>query len=180
MRLLHWLRPVAVGTAIGFCLAAVLLLTRLSTGAVTCTDTWIATDGNWASAANWSKGSVPGEGDTACITGTGTYTVLVNSNSPVVVSTLTLGAASGTQTLVIGSGIAFYGSITVNAFGTPRLSRIPSVIEFGTSIALAFSFAAVPAISPMTYELRYMLPTNVAPGCGGIRITPDVSTVYLD
>jgi hypothetical protein len=55
--------------------------------------------GEWNLAANWEPNQVPATGDTAIITNNGTYTVTLNA-SPTLAS-LTLGGASGTQTLLI-------------------------------------------------------------------------------
>ena len=53
--------------------------------------------GNWNVAANWNPQQVPGAADDPCITNNSSYTVTVNT--PVNVASLTLGGATGTQTL---------------------------------------------------------------------------------
>src|SRR5580704_15615057 len=61
----------------------------------TCTDTWTATATgtySWGTAADWSKGTVPGAGDVACITNGGTYTVQL------------IGGTTSIDALVVGSG----------------------------------------------------------------------------
>lgn len=96
---------------------ATLLGSTAAAQAAVC-DTWHgpggnsseATSGEWGEKTSWSTGEVPSGQTEACITVPGTYTVSVKpyfgSNARVDVGaaeTLTLGAASGTQTLkVIG------------------------------------------------------------------------------
>ena len=59
---------------------------------------WTNTSGgSWSVAANWSPNSIPGSSDDVFITSSGTYTVIMNV-SPTI-SSLTLGGASGLQTL---------------------------------------------------------------------------------
>jgi len=74
-----------------------------------CTDTWIGGGGDFGTGSDWSTGSVPGSSDDVCINATTTttpqaaadaYTVGVSNNYTV--HSLTLGAASGAQTLAIG------------------------------------------------------------------------------
>ena len=64
--------------------------------------TWTNTaGGNWSVAANWSPNVVPGPLDDAYITTPGSYTVTVYAAASV--ANLTLGGASGIQTLAINS-----------------------------------------------------------------------------
>lgn len=66
------------------------------------TITWINTSGGaWQTAANWSPAQVPVSADTVLITTPGTYTITLANN--VTVSQLTLGAASGSQTLSLAN-----------------------------------------------------------------------------
>jgi hypothetical protein len=96
-----------------------------------CTDSWKnAESGSWFTAANWSTGSVPSSTDEACITLSGTYTVTMTQNSGTVsVQSLTLGGASGTQTLAVGSScsvnavLATTAGITNGANGTIVLTN---------------------------------------------------------
>lgn len=113
-------------------------------------DTWYgpsgssstATTGAWSVATNWSTGAIPLTADDVCITVPGTYTVTL---APFMISepgyptyagdsvnSLTLGAASGTQTLdvdgqasisgsnetVNGTNLFVANSSTINANGT--------------------------------------------------------------
>jgi hypothetical protein len=68
---------------------------------------WINTSGgHWADPLNWSPNGVPTAADGVTITNNGTYTVLV-STSAVASAVFTIGGASGKQTLVYGSTVAF-------------------------------------------------------------------------
>ncbi|MEQ1857951.1 MAG: Ig-like domain-containing protein, partial [Longimicrobiales bacterium] len=59
---------------------------------------WVTNQsGTWNTAANWSQGSVPDAADSVVINLPGTYTVTMATNATV--QSLTLGGASGTQTL---------------------------------------------------------------------------------
>jgi hypothetical protein len=59
---------------------------------------WTNTNGgNWSGATNWSGGKVPGAGDDVLIAAAGSYTVTQDVSTTV--NSLTLGGASGTQTL---------------------------------------------------------------------------------
>ncbi|MCZ6915982.1 MAG: hypothetical protein O7I93_04315 [Gemmatimonadetes bacterium] len=59
--------------------------------------------GNWSNAANWNPAIVPGFGNQALIDLDGTYTVTLDVTTQV--SVLTVGAATGTQTLSIATNI---------------------------------------------------------------------------
>jgi hypothetical protein len=77
-------------------------------------------DGNWSVAVNWSPNSVPGANDLAFITNNGTYSVALDT-SPAVAG-LTLGGASGTQTLSMnGQTLSLNGPLTVNPNGSYTL-----------------------------------------------------------
>src|ERR1019366_7831124 len=110
--------------ALGATLLAVAVgLLALAGGAraAGCTDNWTNTAGGaWSTATEWSEGTVPGLADVACITLAGTYTVTMSASASV--GSLTLGAASGTQTLEIeGSGtdaiLHLDGDSTINQTG---------------------------------------------------------------
>ncbi|MCI0540138.1 MAG: hypothetical protein L0Z50_33445, partial [Verrucomicrobiales bacterium] len=77
-----------------------LLAAKSPLHAATITWTNVA-GGAWSAAANWSPNQVPGPDDTAAITANATYTVTLDI-SPTVTS-LTLGGASGQQTLSMNS-----------------------------------------------------------------------------
>ena len=66
-----------------------------------CTTSWAsATSGLWNDATKWSAG-VPDAADDACITVDGDYTVTLEGAGSA--HSLTLGATTGTQTLLVGS-----------------------------------------------------------------------------
>lgn len=83
-----------------------------------------ATSGAWSAPTNWSSGVTPLPTDNVCITAPGTYTVTlapwsVGTADPQhngsVINSLTLGAASGEQTLVVsGVGSVSNSNETVN------------------------------------------------------------------
>jgi len=59
---------------------------------------WITSDsGNWQDPANWSGGTVPGDGDVAVISVSGSYTVTLTGD--VTIQGIVLGNETGTQTL---------------------------------------------------------------------------------
>ncbi len=86
------------------------------------TVTWTnLSGGGWNVAANWNPNQVPGSGDTAVITATGTYTVTADT-SPTV-ATLTLGGADGRQTLAhAGQSLTVTGSAAVLPNGVWELN----------------------------------------------------------
>jgi hypothetical protein len=101
-----------LGTIIG--LSVLAPSAALASG---CTDSWTNTaGGSWFTATNWSKGTVPGSEDEACITATGTYTVTMTQESGTVsVRSLTVGGTSGTQTLSVGSSCSVNAVLTTTA-----------------------------------------------------------------
>lgn len=75
--------------------------------------TWANTaGGSWSQAVNWSPNKVPIAADTAQITTPGTY--LVTIDTPASVTQLTVGAASGTQSVRLTPE----GSITLTGAGS--------------------------------------------------------------
>ncbi|HYI08856.1 MAG TPA: Ig-like domain-containing protein [Thermoanaerobaculia bacterium] len=80
-----------------------------------------AAGGNWGTAANWSPAQVPTSGDEVSITLPGTYTVTVNVAASA--NTLTVGNATGTQTLSIpGNSLTLGGPSSVADGGVLNLS----------------------------------------------------------
>jgi hypothetical protein len=87
------------------------------------TITWASgVSGNWSNTNNWNPNQVPGFSDTAVITGSGNYTVTVDSN--VTVNALVLGSSdTTTQTIrVNGQSLAIGQSATVNSNGVINVS----------------------------------------------------------
>jgi Bacterial Ig domain/Secretion system C-terminal sorting domain len=77
--------------------------------------TWTGGDGNWATAANWDSGTVPGVNDNV-IFGDGFYTVTINSDTEI--GTVTFSAASGKQILNIeGKKLTLNGEMSLNNLG---------------------------------------------------------------
>jgi hypothetical protein len=78
---------------------------------------WTNTSGgSWSVAANWSSHNVPNTFDDVSITSAGTYTVIMDVSPSI--SSLTLGGASGTQTLTnFGQNLTVSHASVVNANG---------------------------------------------------------------
>lgn len=76
-----------------------------------------AAGGDFNTATNWTPSGVPGVADNAIITLAGTYTVAMSDNASI--NALTVGGASGTQTLSLPSNrtLTLSGASTVNANG---------------------------------------------------------------
>src|SRR5207245_6685649 len=79
-------------------------------------DSWTnIAGGSWFEGTNWSKGKPPKPEEEACITAAGTYTVEMTqtiSTGTVSVEALTIGGASGTQTLVVGSSCSLNAALS--------------------------------------------------------------------
>lgn len=87
------------------CIGGILLLFALLAlpGYSATVHSWVNTaGGSWFTAANWSPPSVPSGNDVVFITNSGTYAVTI-STSAVSVASITIGGASGTQTLANGT-----------------------------------------------------------------------------
>jgi hypothetical protein len=84
-----------------------------------CEDSWSNTaGGSWFEGANWSTKSPPREGEEACITAAGTYTVtMVQASEGVTVKALTIGGATGKQMLSIGGSCS----------SSPRLKSVSGI-----------------------------------------------------
>jgi len=80
--------------------------------AFVCINSWLAVeDGAWTDATKWSSGTAPISTDDVCIDVAGTYTVTLNGNRSV--NSVTLGNATGVQTLLVqGSNAGSTGSLT--------------------------------------------------------------------
>ena len=79
---------------------------------------WSGGTGNWNAAGNWTPQQIPGAADNAFITNNGTYTVTIPQNTPITVASLTVGGASGTQTLAIDkTTLTLNGPGLINANG---------------------------------------------------------------
>ncbi|MGA7416758.1 MAG: hypothetical protein WB765_12785, partial [Acidimicrobiales bacterium] len=124
------LRPVLAAVLVaGGCtlgVAGAVLLSESPAGAATCNDSWVGSvgsaSGDWNTASNWSTNSVPTSSSDVCIGVApsigGTYTVTLNTSTQV--AALTIGGATGTQTLQIGTAGALLlsgGTVTNGANG---------------------------------------------------------------
>jgi hypothetical protein len=79
---------------------------------------WIGGTGNWNAAANWSPAQVPTAADNAFITNNGTYTVTVPAGTTATAGSVSVGGASGTQTLSIDRAtLTLNGASVVSANG---------------------------------------------------------------
>jgi fibronectin-binding autotransporter adhesin len=97
-------------------------------------DKWTSTSsGSWFEGAHWSTKAPPTASEEACITEPGTYTVTMTqtgSTGTVTVKSLTVGAATGTQTLVVSGSNSLNASVTaasgivVNATGAVKLTNV--------------------------------------------------------
>ena len=122
--------------------AVILLLAVGAPGASAsaCDTSWASpVSGDWSNPANWTAG-VP-NGNNACITAAGTYTVsIVGENEGLGANTspgtLTLGASSGTQTLEIAgcdcSGDINSGILNVTGGGTVGPNGVIELTHTGT------------------------------------------------
>jgi hypothetical protein len=91
--------------------------------------------GNWSVAANWSPNQVPTFTNDVLITTNGTYTVTVNNNASA--RSVTLGGASGTQTLAVGNGfmtLTASNGIIVNPNGVLTLENGGNIAGGGTLV----------------------------------------------
>ncbi|HEY3853394.1 MAG TPA: hypothetical protein VGO67_03260, partial [Verrucomicrobiae bacterium] len=120
------------------CHVAFLIAVITAASSQAATITWTNTaGGNWSVAANWNPNQVPGASDTALITTPGTYSITNSATASV--SVLTLGGASGTQTLHLSSGTFTIASAsTGNAQGILNLNG--GTLSGAGSLTLAGSF----------------------------------------
>jgi hypothetical protein len=84
-----------------------------------CTDYWTNTSGgSWYTGSNWSTGSPPGSGESACIVSNGTYTITLEQTSvsaAVGVQSLKIGGSEGTQTLKLAGTCSHSAELTTSA-----------------------------------------------------------------
>ncbi len=110
------------------------LFLALSCTASATTFIWTNTvSGNWNAVTNWSPNGVPGVGDTAIISTSGTYAITVNATESI--GTLTMSAASGTQTLNLTAGTFTIGSAsTGNANAVLQISGSATLTGAGSLV----------------------------------------------
>lgn len=82
-----------------------------------------AAGGSWGDPANWSPAQVPSQGDRAIVALPGSYTVTVAVGDAPSIDELSVGGATGVQTLVLESNapVSVLGSAHVGASGILRL-----------------------------------------------------------
>jgi hypothetical protein len=98
-------------------LAGLFLINSMQAAEMVWTNT---SGGNWNVAANWNPNQVPGGADDVAVIAAGTYTVSVNASATV--NSLTLGGASGQQTLTtIGYALTLTSASVINANGVFNL-----------------------------------------------------------
>jgi hypothetical protein len=132
--------------------AAVLIVLCLLGGtarAAGCSDSWIGGSGSWGDTSHWSTGAVPTSADDACITAAGTYTVTLTTltdhygnEDTANVAGLTLGATSGTQTLIVqgeSSSVQgnWYNATTLNVGGDGLALGANGVLDLDATAATA-------------------------------------------
>lgn len=102
---------------LSICLALLLLVLPGAAQAAECTNTWTGpTEGNWATAGNWSAGHAPTSSEVACIGAE--KTAKVNSGSQ------TAAAIQGEGRVVISVGS---GTTTLDVTGAPEAGAIKSL-----------------------------------------------------
>src|SRR5437899_7778521 len=85
--------------------ARAALLETLESRRLLATVSWInSAGGDFNNPANWDTNTVPTTGDDAVIALAGTYQVTLTSGTSQPVNSLTLGGASGAETLTISAG----------------------------------------------------------------------------
>ena len=111
-------RTFARAVTIALALVTITLLAALAPSgarASGCENSWTNNKGgSWSTASNWSKKAVPVAGEEVCIGEAGTYTVEMNG-LVVSLKTLTVGGASGTQTLSVASTCSVNASLTTTS-----------------------------------------------------------------
>jgi len=92
---------------------------------------WISTtSGNWSTATNWSKGTVPVATDTVWIKQSGTYTVTLTANGTS--AQLDVGALLGTQTLALnGHALSVAGNFTTSSSGALQMTLSADSLDIG-------------------------------------------------
>jgi hypothetical protein len=157
---------------------ALVLVAQLAFAAAAsaCTDSWkTAASGNWNVGANWSTGAVPGSGDDACITLSGTYTVTYGSGNTGV-SSLTLGSATATGTQMLSVSSPLGNSATLQFSAASAIDKsgqlaIDSPMGAGTTNLLGSSGATLTNSGSITWQAEStstnFLETNLDNATGG-------------
>jgi hypothetical protein len=108
-------------------------------GLDSCTRSWAgAASGSWSDPSMWSPAGVPTASDDVCITLDGTYTV--TGTGSLSAASLTLGGASGTQTLLL-SGTCSPGDATLTVTGAATISA-PGAVSLGSTCSAGSTLSA--------------------------------------
>jgi hypothetical protein len=152
-------------------LVALWGLSASSAHASGCTDSWTNTaGGNWSTGTNWSTGSPPEAEEEACIVATGTYTVTLSEpGATLAFRSLTIGGASGQQTLAVDANTTFAGAtallephgLIAMAAGTQLTVGVGDALINEGTIEAAGSGAVVVQGEPLT-------PATFTEGTGSI------------
>src|SRR3954468_21965050 len=108
-------RNAVLAIALGAVALVVFIVLVTSARGAGCTKTWNGGAGTWETPSDWTPVGVPANGDSVCITASGTYTVTLSSGASI--TSLTVGGPSsggGVQTLDMQPG----ASLTASAGGT--------------------------------------------------------------
>ena len=146
---------------------------------------WIATSGNFNTAANWDRNQVPGAGDTAVIS-SGTFTLptnVTNTTGNVTVNVPFTAAAGANYTLNIAGNWTFNGSVTLTSGyqfgviggGTASVAGITDVdgIKFVTDGGSTLSF---PNVTTATVPANLSV-TWLAQNAGSTLSFPSLTTI---
>jgi fibronectin-binding autotransporter adhesin len=113
-------------------------------------------DGNWSDGTKWSTGTAPGQTDDAIITMPGAYMVTVDVDAKV--ASLTLGAASGTQTQTLS-----VPSNTLTVTGASAVGSL-AVLDLAGGTLVADVLTVTGALNWTAGTMSGGATTTIAPG----------------
>ncbi len=113
-------RVTAAAALVAIAAATILLLSTGASGAG-CTKTWNGVSGSWQTPTDWTPSGVPGSSDDVCIPASGSYSVTASGS--ISVASLSVGGASGAQTLLLvpGTSLSVTAGAQIEASGTVTL-----------------------------------------------------------
>jgi hypothetical protein len=122
-----------------------------------------AVNGVWSDGTKWSTGAAPTADQAVFIDVGGTYSVTLDVNATV--STLTLGAASGVQTLTVGSGRTLTLSTSGAILSTGRMTLTGATVQGAGILTNAGerSRSPRPARSTRRWSMRALSPRACLP-----------------
>ena len=131
-----------------------------ASAAFVCNNSWLTDDdGEWTDATKWSSGAAPIVTDDVCIDVPGTYTVTLNGARSV--NSVTLGNATGVQTLLI---------LGRDAGGAGSLSSAAGIDNSGTLTLDSINAAHSSDLTTGTLANLAGGVVNINQGAGGNRI----------